>query len=53
MTAAFDGKILIKAKLFAAEFIAAVRIQTGLDCAAKSERTAVLQNSQRKLSIRK
>ena len=43
MTAAFDGKILIKAKLFAAEFIAAVRIQTGLDCAAKSERTAVLQ----------
>ena len=43
MVAAFDGKILIKAKLFAAEFIAAVRIQTGLDCATKSERTAVLQ----------
>ena len=43
MVAAFDGKILIKAKLFAAEFIAAVRIQTGLDCPTKSERTAVLQ----------
>lgn len=43
MTAAFDGRLLIKAKLFAAVFIAVVRIQAGLECETKEQRVRVIQ----------
>lgn len=49
MTAAFDGRLLVKAKLFAAEFIAAVGIQAGLECASRSERVTVLQRFSKEL----
>lgn len=49
MTAAFDGRLPVKAKLFAAEFIAAVGIQAGLECASRSERVTVLQRFSKEL----
>lgn len=43
MTAAFDGELLIKAKLFVVAFIAALHIQAGLECKTKEERVRVIQ----------
>lgn len=53
MVAAFDGKILIKAKLFAAEFIAASASKRGLTARQKASAPPCCKNSQRKLSTLK
>lgn len=49
MTAAYDGELLVKAKLFAAVFIVILRVQAGLECETKEERIKVMQKFSREI----
>lgn len=49
MTAAFDGELLVKAKLFAMIYIVVLHIQAGLECETREERITVLQRLSREL----